>query len=737
MRAQAWMISALLLGSFTGTLACKSNQANDGDAGESGNDGGEPVPLEPGEFTYTLDESPSGLTLWTTPATHKLQIVDRAPDETRSGLTLSAARGEFEPIQLVVDPAGGQLLVSVEPFPTLGGDQRVTLSQVGFEGGWAEPLTPLANGASVALSASDPSAIWLTVYVPPGAPAGEHTTTLTLDGEFGSVAIPVELYVFDFDMPASSPFATQLNVDVSSLIPNGGSVDDAKQLLFEHRLTPKSVTWPSGFNWSITWENGDAPCEQFWDEPDEGDEYSIGALSKRYILGEGWNGVGFPTAMLFQFVDNSTPRPDSFCGIDRGDHYGTDAYNTEWRQWLSALEAYLSTNGLLEKSYYYVQNEPQNDADHALAAHLCRVTKAAAPNLKIAVSEEPKPEIAEDSGGACGYDIWIAHTRAYEQDYAWIRQRDFGERVWFYSLDQDPDPYFNPTRVDLDGMHARIIPWAAWAHRITGWAYYDGNRYFSGANPGVRAELLREGIEDYAYLWLANGGAEPQVFEAAPADPTALSVATSMTSWNRDPDALMALRHQLGLYIEGTRDTLPTLSSEGSRARGDYFLNFQDPSAEPSAEPLVAEGNTWIKIGWNAWDEALGYGWYGENVGDPGIAVYGYDAVDGYSEVARSYVYDDYGRDSLFEFELENGRYRVTAAVGRPGAAYANDPHNLSVEGAVLVDDESTTEAAPQITRSLEVDLIDGKLSFEVGGKSESTGDWAYTFLAYVKIEAI
>ncbi len=729
-------LSLLVVSLFS--LGCRGGSASDGGQSNDGNDEGESVPVEPGEFSYALEESPGGLTLWTTPATHKLRTVDRAPDEVRSGLSLSAARGEFEPIQLVVDPGGsGQVSLSVEPFAQLGSEQRLELAQVGFEDGWAEPLTPVADGGSVTLSASDPTAVWLTVYVPPGAPAGEHSTVLDLSGEFGSVEVPIDLYVFDFDMPASSPFATQLNVDVSSLIPDGGSVDDAKDLLFEHRLTPKSVTWPSGFNWSITWENGDAPCEEFWDEPDEGEQYSIGALSKRNILGEGWNGVGFPTAMLFQFVDNSTPRPDSFCGIDRGDHYGTDAYNQEWQQWLTALEDYLTTNGLLEKSYYYVQNEPQDDADHALAAHLCRLTKAAAPNLKIAVSEEPKPEIAEDPGGACGYDIWIAHIRAYAEDYAWVRQRDFGESVWFYSLDQDPDPYFNPTRVDLDGMHARIIPWTAWAHRITGWAYYDGNRFFAGANPGVRAELLREGIEDYAYLWLANGSEHPVVFEDALADPTALSVASSMTSWNRDPDALMALRHELGRYIEGSRASLPTLSTEGGRPRGDYFLNFQDPAGDPSADPLEVDGKTWMKVGWDAWDDTVGYGWYGENVGNAGLTLYGYDTVDGVSEVARSYVYDDYGRDNLFEFALENGRYRVTTAVGRPGAAYANDPHNLTVEGVVVVDDEPTSDAERQIVRSVEVDLLDGKLSFEVGGQSESTGNWAYTFLAYVEIEAI
>jgi hypothetical protein len=723
------MSAFLLIASVAG---CK------GGDGEGSDDDGEAVPLDPGEFSYLLEESPSGLPLWTTPTARKLQPTDRAPAEQGPGLSLSAARGEFEPIQLILGPASGSVSVSVPPFSDLGAGQRIDTAEMGFREGWSETLTPMSDGAAVPLSGDQPASVWITVYVPSDAPAGEHETTISLGGDF-SVEIPLHLYVFDFDMPTTSPFATQVNIDVSSLIPDGGDVDDAKNLLFEHRLTPKSVTWPSGFNWGITWENGPNACEELYDEPDEPEQYSIRWLARRYILGEGWNGVGFPTAMLFQFVDNSTPRPGVFCGIDRGDHYGTSEYNAEWQQWLSALDAYLVDGGFDEKAYYYVQNEPQNDEDHALAAHLCRLTKEAAPNLRIAVSEEPKPQIAEDAGGECGYDIWIAHTRAYEQGYAWGRQRDFGEEVWYYSLDHDPDPYPNPTRIDTQGMHVRILPWAAWAHRITGWAYYDFGRFFDGPNAGVRAELFREGIEDYAYVWLANDSAHPVVFEEAKADVTALSVASSMTSWNRDPDALMALRHELGLYIEGTRDTLPKLASGGSggHERDSYYLSFQDPAGEPGADPLEVGGKTWMKIGWSAYDEDAGYGWYGENIDNPAIALYGFDEVTGYDEVASSYVYDDYGRDNLFEFAIENGHYEVTTAVGRPGRGYPGDPHNLSVEGVVVVDDEVTTDADPQIVRTVEIEIIDGKLSLEVGGKSATTDDWAYTFLAYVEIEPV
>lgn len=706
-----------------------------GGSGASGGSGGgtvTPVELDPSDYTYTLEESSA---LWTTPATRRLSAGDTPPDATRSGLHLSAAKNEFEPAQLVLAPGSGTVTVSIAAFPNLGSAQRVELGVVRYQAGLSEVIEPLQSGDSVSLDSGNVP-LWITVYVPEDAPAGVHETTLTLSGAV-EASVPVELTVFDFVLPKEIHFATQLNVNVNSLAGDGGEA--TKDLLYEHRFTPKSVTWPSGFNPSITWDSGANPqrCSAFYDEPDEGDQYAIGALAKKYVLGEGWNGVGFPNAMGFQFVDNSTPRPASFCGESRGDHYGSSAYNGEWSAFLSGLGSYLAQEGLDEKVYYYVQNEPQNDADHALAAHLCRLTKAAAPNLRIAISEEPKPEIAEDAGGACGWDIWIAHVRAYEENYAWQRQRDHGEQVWYYSLDKDPEPYFNPVVDEAEGIEARIIPWAAWSHRIRGWAYYDMGRFFHSGRPGVRAELMREGFEDYEYLWLAAGGKHPGVDDQLTVDDTVSSVASSMTSWTRQPDALMALRHELGLYLEGSRADLPVLESGGGvRERGAYYLNFQDPGGAPAADPLQVDGKTWLKVGWSEYDADEGLGWYGENVGT-NIVMTGYDDVGGYSEVEKSYVYDDYGRNNLFEFDLENGRYEVTVAVGRPARGYPGDPHNVSVEGTVLVDDEATTDQSPQIVRTTTVDLTDGKLSLEVGGKSASSGDWAYTFLAYVAIEPV
>ena len=63
---------------------------------------------------------------------------------------------------------------------------------------------------------------------------------------------------------------------------------------------------------------------------------------------------------------------------------------------MSAMQAYLQSNQwapgteLLDKSYVYVSNEPQDASDMAEAAFNCYLNKEGAPFVKLAVSEEPK-----------------------------------------------------------------------------------------------------------------------------------------------------------------------------------------------------------------------------------------------------------------------------------------------------------------------------------------------------------
>jgi hypothetical protein len=54
-----------------------------------------------------------------------------------------------------------------------------------------------------------------------------------------------------------------------------------------------------------------------------------------------------------------------------------------------------------------------------------------------------------------------------------------------------------------------------------------------------------------------------------------------------------------------------------------------------------------------------------------------------------------------------------------------------------VVDDEPTSYDEPTIVRTVTLDITDGSLSMVVGGRSESTGEYAYTFLGFLEIEPV
>jgi hypothetical protein len=153
----------------------------------------------------------------------------------------------------------------------------------------------------------------------------------------------------------------------------------------------------------------------------------------------------------------------------------------------------------------------------------------------------------------------------------------------------------------------------------------------------------------------------------------------------------------------------------------------------------VFVGKTWIQIDWKssggAWLDYVAnvapyYGWIRDGANQQ-LATY-YNGPGTNSVIERSYVYDDYGRVNVFQFELETGRYLVTVGVGKPTGS--GDPHNLRVEDQVLVNDEVLTNVQ---ARATEIQLTDGVLTLTFGGKSPSTGLYSYTFLAYMKVEPV
>jgi hypothetical protein len=345
------------------------------------------------------------------------------------------------------------------------------------------------------------------------------------------------------------------------------------------------------------------------------------------------------------------------------------------------------------------------------------------------------------------------------------RELNHGEDTWIYWLYGTRPPYFNPITLDHPGIEGKFTGWFLWKYRVRGIAYYSLNDWSqnpwtdpmtSGHNgdtfmlyppsesntaipygsnghrfvPSIRFELMRDSLEDYEYLYVLNGG-QPAVNLTNAADAQVDKIITGLTSYTRDDDFMYNLRRLIGLKNGGEIATIPDIQPPPTHPRaegspGNYYINFQDPAGQPTANPLIVNGHTYFKIGSNDYvaDTSLGYGWYAP----PDVHWLTTYLGSGPNVLQRSILYSDWGRQATFEFDLPNGEYDVTLSVGWQGRTYSHQ--KVDIEGVSFIDDEATTPANPYLVRTKRVYIGDNKLTLSMGIFDE------YTMLNYLDIEA-
>lgn len=740
-------------------------------------------------FTYQLTQSTAAYELWTTPPSERVFQDDAVPTEEGSDVKVFAAQNEFEPFQVVVKPTeSGAVTVNMGDF---GSGITTKLSQVAYvnitqatdslgrTGMYPDPLWPLEDGASVDVVAGQNTAFWVSISVPKTTPAGDYSATM----QIGGVDIPITLHVFNFAIPDELHVKSQMNYSHQTFLSHygvSGTGDDywtyvnkIKQYFIDHRLTPKGPLWPGGLTSSggAPFIDYDCDTKQFTDNDGI---WGFEQLAETYVGGSGFNGgTGFPSFMAMTFRNNDSSqdqRPDTFCGQTRGegDWYQANdpstPYNQQWFSYLTAVQSYLSDQGYLDEGYYYMANEPQDQDDYDAVAWYSQEIKKVAPNLSLMVSEEPRAEIYNHpTYTGAKIDTWLPVLNNYDPDISHARATDHGEDTWIYFLHGTRPPYFNPITLDHPGIESMLTGWFLWKYRIRGIAYYSLNTWSKnpwtdpinsnhngdlfmlyppsrdntpisyGVNnhrfvPSIRFELMRDSLENYEYLYVLNGNQQPQVGQANEADTQADKMISGLTSYTRDSEFLYNLRRVIGQKNGGEITEIPDIQPPTKHPRadgepGDYYINFQDPAGEPTADPLEVDGHTYMKIGWNEYDQGLGYGWFG----DMAHVKYQY-LSDGPNELQKSIVYDDWGRQKTFEFDLPNGTYDVTVSVGWQGKTYSH--HQIEIEGVAFVADEETTPTTPYLVRTKEVVIKDNKLTMAMGIFDE------YTMLNYLDVEA-
>jgi len=735
-------------------------------------------------FTCQLTQSTTDISIWTTMPSNRVFKDDPVPTEKGSTVRVAAAKNEFEPFIIVAKPESSQSIrVSIGNFGNniaceIYQVKYVSIAQIsdnlGQSGDYPDPLWPVENNASVQLTENENTAFWFSLYAPESVISGDYTSVVTI----GHINIPVNLHVFNFTIPHDLHVKSQMNFSYQTILKaydvSDGYwmyVEKIKQFFIDHRLTPKSVLWPGG----LTGKGGEPFISYDCSTGNFSDPYDIWGfenLANQYLNGQNFNdGTGFPSFMSMTFQNNDASadqRPLTFCNIARtdSDWYETNQpnsdYNTKWFDYISHIEQYLSHHQYLDKAYYYFANEPQDQADYDAVAWYSQELKRAAPQLKLMLSEEPKSEIYNHPQFPdAKIDIWLPVLHQYDPEQSHDRARNYNEETWIYFLHGTRPPFFNPITLDHPGIESKLTGWFLWKYRIRGIAYYSLNNWSKnpwmdpmtdqhngdlfmmyppsetneiityGSNnhrfvTSIRLELMRDSLEDYEYLFVLNHHQQPEVDQLNDADPQADKIISGLTSYTRDDTFMYNLRWQMGLKNGNEIQSIPDITPPHQHPRiqgapGNYYINFQDPASEPVDSPLIINDNTYMKIGWQPYDEADGYGWFG----DMQHVMYKY-LDTGSDPRQQSILYDDWGRQKTFEFDLPNGRYHVTVSAGWQGRQY---PHNkIDIEGIPFIDDEKTD---PYIIRTYVVEITDNKLTMQMGIFDE------YTMLNYMDIVAI
>ena len=509
------------------------------------------VPAGCGEETPPATTAPeSGTRLWYAYNTENLMQTERYPEKMESRdsvLRLYGIRGETESVQLMITPD-----VYVESFELEANDlvsengDKLKKSNIEFYCQWYVYVDTTYNSDAYlgyypdalvpykaykrarydSIRAGENQGIWLQVTIPENTAPGTYTGVVELELDKTDYQIPVELKVYDAQMPEQVHPKSCFLIWYDMISKGEGKYTPELGIayydcLVEHRIMPMDPI-PSIAN------DYDAFVDWVVENAAENPAISSYCLPKQWETTEAGSVVS--ETALMQILTMLAVR------------------NVELRQ--SGNE----TIDLFKKAYVYIMDEPAGEALERtricdLIVSRCKFAVADAylqdyPDLYdslvglshiVTIAYNPDLVGSDTTGGVqtwCPlFDNW--HTEQQRQTYydrMNTEDRLMGEDAWWYGC-VGPRPPYPTYHLDDDLFSPRILSWMQYDYRSDGNLYWcvnsytadmwetpvicfgdvsgEGNLLYPGAKfnleqpiATLRLESIREGLEDYEYFWM-------------------------------------------------------------------------------------------------------------------------------------------------------------------------------------------------------------------------------------------
>lgn len=562
----------LLSGMFTMPEGCERFQLHLTmlATGTAWHDGVVLVEVTPGEVgslqSRPLQEESAALAVWPVNALVKVFREDTPPREVPPA-QLTCARNEREPLQLAVrsatDRPGVQIQVEGPTGPGGARLEEVEIGVIGYvpidhptnyysdrtpsyyrkvprapggcdgwPGWWPDPVLPQAT---VDLKGGQTQPIWVTVKVPPEAPAGDYRGAVRLVADGQTLAeVPFTVHVWDFALPDQSHLKAIYDCRQSGpmwQVP-GQSPEETRRAFWkfmaEHRVCPDTIKPEPALAYRdgqviADFEAFDRAAEYYFEVLKFPHAYTPWAF---YLFG--W---GHPPGE--KFGEQPYPGPYPFEGVDRSQL--RPEFKRAYQSCLKAYWDHVREKGWADRIVLYISDEPY-DADPQIQAQmkaLCDMIHEVDPAIPIYCStwhHQPEwdgylnvwgighygvvPVAKMQELVAGGATIWWTTDGQMCTDtpYCAIERLlphycfKYGAEAYeFWGIDwltYDPYQY---------GWHAFLLhdfgpgtekQWVRYPNGDGFLAYPPGPLKLDRPVSSVRLEQAREGVEDYEYLYL-------------------------------------------------------------------------------------------------------------------------------------------------------------------------------------------------------------------------------------------
>ena len=547
-----------------------------------------------------LGGAPDGVACWEQSSGRKVFRGRPVPTERGEALKIAAARNEEEAKQLVIRPDKPMEGVRVTAEMPAGIDVEVRrvgyllidvpMDSMGSRGLWPDPIFDQDEGGCD-IAAGENQPFWVSAKPRRGTKAGTYRGRLKVTAARGAPEffVPVEVRVFDFDLPDRMSCDTAFGLSFSTVFRyhHAKRAEDkaaitAKylEMFSRHHIspyTPYSGVTAGTFtdNWTKTPDPADSEPVFSWDAWDAAISNALCNLNfntfKLPLRGKGSS-------------DPLSREPRRIRKIN-GVAETNALYEVYMERYLKAVESHIREKGWLDKAYVYSFDEPEAGDYDYMREDLERLRRYA-PSLRRMVTMEPK------EGLHGSVSLWCPITEGYDREAAHARQQA-GDDLWWYITFSSRPPKVNE-HVEHSGVDMRVWLWQTWLEKVQGvliwetvcWTRdaiypdpekpqnpYEDAMVWTGKRPwnsgegryiyppeecfrtkdpvvagpvdSIRFEMLREGLEDFEYFAMLN-----RMDPGSPLLSVPPEVTSSLDDYSTDPSGMEEHRMRLAEAIE-------------------------------------------------------------------------------------------------------------------------------------------------------------------------------------------